>query len=68
MNDLKEGLKDNEIQLLRTGMSDNANLLNEDELGELFGGYCSSGYCGSGYSNGQTGEKCGKNWCPGTYY
>lgn len=40
MKDLKEGLKDDEIQLLRTGMSDNANLLNEDELGELFAGYC----------------------------
>ncbi len=35
MKDLKEELKDNEIQLLRTGMSDNANLLNEDELGEI---------------------------------
>lgn len=45
MKDLKEGLKEelknDEIQLLRTGMSDNANLLNEDELGEIFGGYIS---------------------------
>lgn len=55
MKDLKEGLKNDEIQLLRTGMSDNANLLNEDELGEIFAGYCSGGYekCDtSGY------EKC----------
>ncbi len=59
MKDLKEELKDNEIQLLRTGMNDNANLLNEDELGEIFAGYSidcsrdyyrSSGDCGCGYS------------------
>ncbi len=30
MKDLKESLQTDEIQLLRTGMSDNANLLNED--------------------------------------
>jgi len=55
MNDLKEGLKDNEIQLLRTGMSDNANLLNEDELGEIFGGYVIS--CPEGFE-----LKCKKNF------
>lgn len=42
----KEGLKNDELQLLRTGMSDNVNLLNEDELGEIFGGYfdCPEGF------------------------
>lgn len=65
---MKENLKNEEIELLRIGTSDNTCLLNDDELGELFGGYCSSGYCGSGYSNGQTGEKCDQDWCPGTYY
>lgn len=51
MKDLKEGLKNDEIQLLRTGMSDNANLLNEDELGEIFGGYtyCPNKYCEGGF-------------------
>lgn len=60
MKDLKEELKGGEIQLLRTGMSDNANLLNEDELGEIFGGYWCNNYyescdassyviCGGGY-------------------
>lgn len=51
MKDLKEELKENEIQLLRTGMSDNANLLNEDELSEVFGGYtvCPKVYCQGGY-------------------
>ena len=40
-----ESLKNDDIQLLRTGMNDNVNLLNEDELGEIFGGYkCEGGY------------------------
>ena len=34
-----EKLKDEEILLLKTGMSDNTNLLDEDEMGEIFGGY-----------------------------
>lgn len=55
MKDLKEGLKDNEIQLLRTGMNDNANLLNEDELGEIFGGYVID--CPEGFE-----MKCKKNF------
>lgn len=45
MKTKKEELKEEEIQLLRTGMSDNANLLNEDELDEIFGGYnCTKSY------------------------
>lgn len=47
MKDLKESLQTDEIQLLRTGMSDNANLLNEDELGEIFGGYWCNNYYAS---------------------
>lgn len=51
-------LKNEDIQLLKTGMSDNVNLLNEDELGEIFAGYVSCSrdyfiggiYCGCGYS------------------
>lgn len=47
-----------EFALLRAGISDQANILAEDELSELFGGYhckpdcpesytsCSGGYCG----------------------
>lgn len=56
MKDLKEELKEGEILLLKTGMDDNANLLNEDELGEIFAGYrihCDENYtppsCGCGY-------------------
>lgn len=50
----KEELKEEDIQLLRTGISDNVNLLNENELEEIFGGYikcpnsytyCDPGYC-----------------------
>lgn len=60
MKDLKEELKDNEIQLLRTGTSDNANLLNEDELGEIFGGYsCERHFCEPSYSK----EDCEPLYC-----
>lgn len=45
MKNEKEGLKNDDIQLLRTGMNDNVNLLNDDELGEIFGGYwCNKHY------------------------
>ncbi|MBD5378405.1 MAG: hypothetical protein HDR74_00705 [Bacteroides sp.] len=33
-----------EFELLRAGFSDQANLLAEDELSDLFGGYCKP-YC-----------------------
>lgn len=46
----KEKLEDEDIQLLRTGISDNANLLSEDELDEIFGGYSCQKYI-SCYSN-----------------
>lgn len=35
----KDYQKSEELELLKTGISDNANLLNDDELGEIFGGY-----------------------------
>lgn len=47
-----------DFELLRAGISDQANILTDDELSELFGGYhcnpdcpenytiCSGGYCG----------------------
>ncbi|MDY6252576.1 MAG: hypothetical protein SPL48_07630 [Bacteroidales bacterium] len=48
-----------EVELLRSGMSDNANLLADDELSELFGGYqCGKGYCQPKY---------GKRDCPNHY-
>lgn len=53
------------IEMLHTGMSDNANLMNEDQLGELFGGYCSNVYCGKGYEG--SGTKCKKEYCSEYY-
>ncbi|WP_297271945.1 hypothetical protein [uncultured Bacteroides sp.] len=43
--------KKEEIQLIKTGMNDNVNLLNEDELGEIFAGYtyCPNLYCKGGF-------------------
>lgn len=39
-------LKSSEIEMLRSGMNDNVNLLADDELSELFGGlHCGKGYC-----------------------
>lgn len=35
----KDYQKSEELESLKTGISDNANLLNDDELGEIFGGY-----------------------------
>lgn len=56
----KKGLKNDDIQLLRTGMNDNANLLNDDELGEIFGGYtCEKHFCEPSYSN----EDCAPLYC-----
>lgn len=54
MKTKKEELKEEDIQLLKTGMNDNVNLLNENELDEIFGGYgeCPNHYaaCFLGYS------------------
>lgn len=39
-------LKSSEIEMLRSGMNDNVNLLADDELSELFGGlHCGNDYC-----------------------
>lgn len=39
-------LKSSEIEMLRSGMNDNVNLLADDELSELFGGYqCGKNFC-----------------------
>ena len=35
----KDFQNSDELELLKTGISDNANLLSDDELGEIFGGY-----------------------------
>lgn len=61
MNDLNNG-----IELLHTGMSDNANLMTEDQLGELFGGYCTGGYCQKNYDGFII--SCPKSYCGQTYY
>ncbi|MDE7155288.1 MAG: hypothetical protein K2N79_03275, partial [Muribaculaceae bacterium] len=39
------GFKFEEFELLRAGFSDQANILADDELGELFGGYKCKPYC-----------------------
>ena len=52
-------LKSSEIEMLRSGMNDNVNLLADDELSELFGGlHCGKGYCLPKY---------GKKNCPNHY-
>ena len=52
--------------LLLTGMSSNANLLSDDELGEIFGyTHCPSGYCAKEYEN--QGLKCMKKYCTSNY-
>ena len=46
MDKKKKEIKKTEIELLRSGMTDEANLLADDELSELFGGYqCGKGFC-----------------------
>lgn len=67
MKDSKLNSTSEEFALLRAGISDNANLLAEDELSELFGGYvsCSSGFCEKKYDDGAI--ICDKNWCPNNY-
>lgn len=59
--------KNEGCKLLRTGMSDNANLLSDDELGDIFGGYdsCSNTYCNSNYSGG--GITCSSGYCSPSY-
>lgn len=52
-------LKSSEIEMLRSGMNDNVNLLADDELSELFGGL----HCGKDYCH----PKYGKKNCPNHY-
>lgn len=53
METKKEELKEEEIQLLKTGMKDNVSLLNENDLSDIFGGYNCHNYitthCPSNY-------------------
>lgn len=69
MKQKEQNNQQEEFELLRAGFSDQANLLAEDELGELFGGYthCVGGFCGKGYEFGD-GTFCQKNWCPADYW
>lgn len=68
MKNLNSKNEHEEFELLRAGFSDQANLLAEDELSELFGGYtcCPNLFCEKGYEG--SGDKCRKNWCQGDYY
>ena len=53
----QENLEKNcDLELLKVGISDNANLLNDDELSELFGGYSCDVYCPNGYCKGYIAE------------
>lgn len=45
-------LQCSEIESLRSGMNDSVNLLADDELSELFGGYqCGKGFCMPSYAD-----------------
>lgn len=52
-----------ETSLLLTGMSNNASLLSDDELGDIFGGYrdCPHKYCALNYS--KLFFHCDKDYC-----
>jgi len=52
--------KNSEIEMLRSGMNDNVNIITDDELGELFGGlHCGKGYCRPKYGN----KSCPNHYC-----
>ncbi len=52
--------KNEGCKLLRTGMSDNANLLSDDELGDIFGGYsCDRDFCEPSYAD----DDCSPLYC-----
>lgn len=65
----KEKVQNESFELLRAGISSQANLLVEDELGELFGGTecepncsrnyvnCPENYCGKYNDSGDNGSK-----------
>lgn len=54
-----------DFELLRAGINDSANLLADDELSELFGGYrsCQPGYCEKNFKNGISLSNRLKDWC-----
>lgn len=62
---MKEQILNDNFEVLRTGMSDNANLMSDNELGELFGGYCENIYCGRGYEADKC--KCKRDFCDRHY-
>ena len=64
----KKSNKNKDLDFLKAGISNNANLLSDDELGELFGGYCKADYCHSGYEDAISGKKCKSDYCPAIYY
>jgi len=68
MNEQESFDKTSDLELLKVGISDNANLLSDDELSELFGGYCSEGYCARKYENKIAGISCVGDYCPELYY
>ena len=55
MNKKEFKLESSEIEMLRSGMNDNVNLLADDELSELFGGYqCGKNFCMPKYGDKST--------------
>ncbi len=57
-------LKNSEIEMLRSGMNDNVNLLADDELSELFGGYqCGKNFCMPLYKK----NNCEPLYCGGDF-
>lgn len=55
----KKTNQNDEFEMLRVGISDNASLLSDDELGELFGGYACARYCNMDYN------PCPYGYCEG---
>ncbi len=57
-------IEQSEIELLRSGINDEANLLADDELSDLFGGY----QCGKGFCMPKYGDSCLKIYCESKFY
>ena len=64
MNKKEFKLESSEIEMLRSGMNDNVNLLADDELSELFGGY----QCGKNFCMPRYGDKCTKLYCESKFF
>lgn len=64
MKELKQNREIEEFSLLRAGISDQMNLLADDELSELFGGYeCGKNFCAPRYSKNDCEPLyCGKDF------